>query len=101
MKLKLITFLILGFVSTIKSQSDSLKNYNKVGEWLDKNWELTPEYRKGNFRISEYKPIYVAPIKWTDRPNRQPIGINPQRPIPEYKDYQNVEGKGCARNVFW
>lgn len=93
MKLKLLTIVFLGLASRVLAQIDSLKNPNKVGEWLDKNWELTPEYRKGNFRISEYKPIYVAPIKWTDRPNRQPIGLNPQKPIPEYKDYQNVEAK--------
>lgn len=64
-----------------------------VSEMIDKTWELTPQYRRKNFRLSDYRPVYLIPLKWSDRPNRQPIGLNPNRPIPEYKDYDNVEAK--------
>lgn len=92
LKILILCFLLSNLVE-VKAQDDGVANISGYSESIDKNWELTSEHRRGNFRISEYKPIYVAPLKLSDRPNRQPIGLNPSRPIPEHKDYQNIEAE--------
>lgn len=82
----------ISFYSLNGTAQKEERNYNKgVANSIDRIWELTSEYKRGTFKISEYQPIYVIPFKWTDNPNRQPISLNPNRPIPEYKDFQNIE----------
>jgi len=33
------------------------------------------------------------PFRFTDKPTEQPISLNPDRPIPEWRDYQHIETK--------
>ena len=37
--------------------------------------------------------MYIMPVRFTDRPTKQPQSLNAERPIPESRDYQNVEVK--------
>ena len=60
---------------------------------LSKNWELDREDQRGTFHIMEYQPMYIMPVRFTDRPTKQPQSLNAERPIPESRDYQNVEVK--------
>ena len=60
---------------------------------LSKNWELDRQDQRGTFHIMEYQPIYIMPIRFTDLPTKQPQSLNAERPIPESRDYQNVEIK--------
>ena len=60
---------------------------------LSKNWELDRQDQRGTFHIMEYQPMYIMPVRFTDRPTKQPQSLNAERPIPESRDYQNVEVK--------
>ena len=60
---------------------------------LSKNWELDREDQRGTFHIMEYQPMYIMPVRFTDLPTKQPQSLNAERPIPESRDYQNVEVK--------
>ena len=60
---------------------------------ISKIWELDKEDQRGTFRFLEYQPMYAMPFRFTDRPTEQPVSLNPERPIPEHRDYQHVEMK--------
>lgn len=60
---------------------------------LSKIWELDREDQRGTFKLVEYFSMYVMPFRFTDKPTEQPISLNPDRPIPEWRDYQHVETK--------
>lgn len=60
---------------------------------LSKIWELDREDQRGTFKLVEYLPMYVMPFRFTDKPTEQPVSLNPNRPIPEWRDYQHVETK--------
>lgn len=60
---------------------------------LSKMWELDREDQRGTFKLVEYLPMYIMPFRYTDVPTEQPISLNPDRPIPEWRDYQHVETK--------
>jgi len=60
---------------------------------LSRIWELDREDQRGTFRLMEYQPIYIMPVRFTDRPTEQPQSLNLERPIPEHRDYQQIELK--------
>ena len=60
---------------------------------MSKIWELDREDQQGTFHLMEYQPMYIMPVRFTDRPTEQPRSLNTERPIPEHRDYQNVEVK--------
>ena len=60
---------------------------------LSKLWELDREDQRGTFKFVDYLPMYVMPFRFMDKPTEQPISLNPDRPIPEWRDYQHVEVK--------
>ena len=60
---------------------------------LSKMWELDREDQRGTFKFVDYLPMYVMPFRFTDKPTEQPISLNPERPIPERRDYQHIETK--------
>ena len=60
---------------------------------LSKSWELDRQDQRGTFHIMEYQPMYIMPVRFTDCPTKQPQSLNPERPIPESRKYQNVELK--------
>lgn len=60
---------------------------------LSKIWELDREDQRGTFKFVDYLPMYVMPFRFTDKPTEQPVSLNPNRPIPEWRDYQHIETK--------
>ena len=38
-------------------------------------------------------PMYVMPFRFTDMPTEQPQSLNPDRPVPDWRDYQHIETK--------
>lgn len=56
-------------------------------------WELSDTTQRSSFRPTAYRPIYVLPFRWSNRMNGQPFTTNPNRPIPEPKDYSSIEAK--------
>ncbi|HYF60302.1 MAG TPA: phospholipase A [Burkholderiaceae bacterium] len=43
-----------------------------LGTSLGERWELDPGNKQGTFVLRPYRPVYVLPVRWTDRPNRSP-----------------------------
>lgn len=60
---------------------------------LSKNWELDREDQRGTFKFVDYMPMYVMPFRFTDVPTEQPQSLNPDRPVPQWRDYQHIETK--------
>ena len=60
---------------------------------ISKNWELDREDQRGTFKFVDYMPMYVMPFRFTDVPTEQPQSLNPDRPVPEWRDYQHIETK--------
>ena len=91
------------FIFSQETIKDSLQELPKVDQKayrkaqleraLSKIWELDREDQRGTFKLVEYLPMYVMPFRFTDKPTEQPISLNPDRPIPEWRDYQHIETK--------
>lgn len=64
-----------------------------ISNAITRIWELDEDSKTKLFKPTAYRRTYVLPFRWTDVFNRQPQSFNPERPIPEFKDYQNVEVK--------
>lgn len=60
---------------------------------ISKNWELDREDQRGTFKFVDYMPMYVMPFRFTDIPTEQPQSLNPDRPVPQWRDYQHIETK--------
>lgn len=99
-----ILFLAISpFIFSQETIKDSLQELPKVDQkayrkaqlerTLSKIWELDREDQRGTFKLVEYLPMYVMPFRFTDKPTEQPISLNPDRPIPEWRDYQHIETK--------
>ena len=98
-----LTFLCFPFISM--GQTDTLSVVGEplaeikrsepadLDKTISKIWELDKEDQRGTFRFLEYQPMYALPFRFTDRPTEQPISLNPERPIPERRDYQHMEMK--------
>lgn len=87
MKNKLIIAFIIG-PALVFSQDNASK---KLGTYLTKMWELDPATKRGSFKPSSYKPIYLLPFRWTNNPNRKPTSFNSERPSTDFKNFDNVE----------
>ena len=91
------------FIFSQDTIKDSLQELPKVDQkayrkaqlerTLSKMWELDREDQRGTFKLVEYLPMYIMPFRYTDVPTEQPVSLNPNRPIPEWRDYQHVETK--------
>lgn len=57
---------------------------------ISKNWELDREDQRGTFKFVDYMPMYVMPFRFTDVPTEQPQSLNPDRPVPQWRDYQHM-----------
>lgn len=95
MKIKLLILsLFLSLAQIVSAQdNEDMKEDNRYAQSLDKIWELKDEYKRGNFKFSPYRRMYLIPIKITSAPNKRPVGFNPLRPVPSHKNYQNIESK--------
>lgn len=60
---------------------------------LDRRWELSPESKLGSFNLRAYKPVYLLPFAWSNRPNRLPQSPNPDNRADEPSDLQPTEAR--------
>ena len=63
----------------------------KGGSLLDRRWELRKESKRGVFRLSPYKPVYVAPFSWASKRNTTPSSPNPNTTVTQPQDLDNIE----------
>lgn len=72
------TFIGLGpFGTDIRAQADPLFTKNSTFGSLSDRWELDSATRKGTFRVTPYKPLYVTAGRWSSDPNEKPVSENP------------------------
>lgn len=62
---------------------------------MTERWELDTTAIRGTFLITPYKPIYILPFRYSDRPNDMPYSGNS---LPTYvafppNDYDHIEAK--------
>ena len=62
-------------------------------EPIDRMWELREPYKRGTFSLKAHRPNYIILSRYSSLPNRQPVSLNANREVPEYKNYQNIEAK--------
>lgn len=60
---------------------------------LDRRWELSPESKLGSFNLRAYKPVYLLPFAWSNRPNRSPQSPNPDNRLDEPFELQPTEAR--------
>ncbi len=60
---------------------------------MAERWELESKYRKGHFKITPYKPIYVTAGRQSNNPNTRPTSENPAYTLPFRVNYNNYEAK--------
>lgn len=88
-----ILFLLLLSSFLGNAQEYYFDNDNSLGLAFNRVWELEPAYRKGTFRITAYRPVYLMPFRITNNPVKQPISRNPFREQPTFTNYQVAETK--------
>lgn len=98
MKRSSLTYLGLLFILSCvhinaQEQDDSLFTQDRINQTLDERWELTPKTRKSTFTISPYKPIYVLPFRYVNKPNERPVSFSPNNITETAKPYDNLEIK--------
>jgi len=69
----------------------SFKGY--FSDPIDRMWELREPYKRGTFILTAYRPNYIILSRYSSLPNRQPVSLNVNRAVPEYKNFQNIEAK--------
>src|SRR5258706_7173680 len=77
----------------LRAQADNENQFLKKQQTMAERWELDPQYHKGNFIISAYKPVFVTAGRWSDNPNEQPTSENPAYTLPFAVPYNNYEAK--------
>jgi phospholipase A1 len=60
---------------------------------LDYRWELSSDAKLGTFNLRAYKPVYLLPGFWTNRPNRLPGSPNPENQVADPLKLQPAETK--------
>ncbi|MEC4114593.1 phospholipase A [Myroides pelagicus] len=84
---------LFGLLSLAQEQEDAIFNQDRTNQGLNERWELTPETRNKTFTISPYKPVYVLPFRYVNKPNEQPASLSPINVSEEHKDYKKLEIK--------
>ena len=68
--------------AAVYAQADPIFTEKPVFRSLSDRWELDSATRKGTFRITPYKPLYVTAGRWSTDPNEKPVSENPKYNYP-------------------
>ena len=63
------------------------------GSMLDSRWELAKDSKLGLFQLRAYKPVYLLPAFWTNKPNEMPHSPNPANSVTEPEQLDSTELK--------
>ncbi|NLA66940.1 MAG: phospholipase A [Gammaproteobacteria bacterium] len=76
------------------------------GSLLDSRWELARDSKLGTFNMRGYKPVYLLPAFWSDRPNATPTSSSDGTPV-QLPGVDDIEAKfrisfktKAAENLF-
>jgi phospholipase A1 len=70
---------------------------------LSKRWELNDPFKRGTFRFSEYKPVYILPVHYSGRPNPSPTSPAPEHAMlsPEPANRTEVKYQLSFKTKIW
>lgn len=89
-----INYFFYCILLSLTVHSQTFFNEDRVIEKsLSERWELDTIHKKGTFKLTFYKPIYVLPTRWSNSPNELPQSENPENSFSEKQDYDSVEAK--------
>mgnify|MGYP003582558088 FL=1 len=94
-QLKFSILIIFFSFCSVNAQIQALFNIKTQLRDLTERWELDTTSVRGTFLLTPYKPMYVLPLRWTNKPNEQPISgnVDPDYVAPPGVDYNNIETK--------
>lgn len=76
-----------------QNKTDVLFDNHEKTYSLSERWELGKDRSKSTFAIAPYKPIYILPGRWSNRPNTKPTSLNPENNSKTAIPYQPWEIK--------
>lgn len=111
MQCKYILNLLAGILClqlAFAQQEAKRADFFAYGKTMAQRWELEPQYRKGVFWITAYKPVFFSTGRWSSNPNKQPMSENPNYTVPLIIPYNDYEAKfqfsfktKIARGLLW
>lgn len=104
---KAVYFLVV--MSLVKITFAQEKNRQKyTPKKFSDIWELDSNNKKGTFKITSYKPVFVTAGRWSSNPNTLPTSENPSYSVTTPIKYNNYEAKfqfslktKIAQNTLW
>lgn len=84
---------LLTLAVTARSQDNKEINLPSAFQTMEEKWELTPATRKGNFKVTSYKPVFVTAGRKSSNPNTRPVSENPAYSLPFRVNYNKYEAK--------
>lgn len=100
--------IVLLFLSQNAVAQDQLFDKVIAFQTMSQRWELDSIHKKGTFRMTPYKPIYVTIVRWESNPNKQPFSENTNYNQPVPINYSPFEAKldislktKVAQGLFW
>ncbi|MFN3996643.1 phospholipase A [Algoriphagus sp.] len=108
MKQNLFLFCLVWICISSNAQDLIQPQEKIITKSLAERWELEPEFKKGTFRLTSYKPFYITAGRWSSNPNNQPQSENPDYSVPTPTEYNNYEAKfqlsfktKVLQSIFW
>lgn len=93
-KIKSLFFLLVICQISLGQTTDTLQHLSsKSATSMADRWELNKQYKKGYFKITPYKPIYITAGRYSNNPNSRPTSENPDFSLPFRVNYNNYEAK--------
>lgn len=93
LRISLISLVWLISCTQVQAQQTDFSNFEKRMTNLDERWELTSSAKQGTFVVTPYKPIFILPARWSDRPNEQPQSLSSENSVTAPNDYNQVEAR--------
>lgn len=92
MKYKYLLLSLL-FSSQLFAQEpdDYIFDNNREIRSLRDRWDLNPERKGKTFTLTPYKPVYLLPARWTNKPNEMPTSLHETNSATEPIDYNRAE----------
>ena len=108
--IKAAYLLLFFFCNHASAQVQALFNNKTQLRTMSERWELDSSSVRGTFLVTPYKPIYVLPVRWSNKPNEQPQSgnLNPDYVAEDGVDYNNIEARfqlsfktKVMQDIFW
>ena len=105
---RLIYFLLMVLLPKLQAQQLFQLSDDYIIKSYSERWELDSLCQQGTFRLMSYKPIYLAPARWSSKQNDKPTSDNPDFSSTTSFPYNNVEAKfqvsfktKLVQGIFW